>query len=251
MSRLELWIIRRIWISPLQYSRTVLVDQRLVVRLQALDVGHLRGLGVQVKLAVQSKEKRPTSGDGKSSTCSTNDEVLTWTPGPRAACSDLCGCTDACSLRGSARGRRNGSESCTSPEEQQIERRGGISASVTLLSYLPPLGWSSCWTSSPGRDTLPTKAQRSGRAKGQTGNQTGCKHCFAVIHCWNVRSDCVIGANLQILFCDELKFQKKEAENYHKENKIELTVPSWPQDMYTFSSPQLGAYIPHSVLKKQ
>lgn len=165
MSRLELWIIRIIWNSPLQYSRTVLVDQRLVVRLEPLDVRHFRGLGVQVKFAVQRKEKRPTSGDGKSGTCATNYVALTWTPGPRAACSDLCGCRDACSLRGSARGRRNGSESCTSPEEQQIEQRGGISASVKLLSYLPLLGWSSCWTSSPGRDILPTTAQRSGRGK--------------------------------------------------------------------------------------
>lgn len=57
MSRLELWIIRIIWMSPLQYSRTVLVDQRLVVRLEPLDVGHLRGLGVQVKLAVQRKRE--------------------------------------------------------------------------------------------------------------------------------------------------------------------------------------------------
>lgn len=57
MSRLELWIIRIIWNSPLQYSRTVLVDQRLVVRLEPLDIGHLCGLGVQVKLAVQRKEK--------------------------------------------------------------------------------------------------------------------------------------------------------------------------------------------------
>lgn len=43
-------------VLPLQYSRTVLVDQRLVVWLQFLDVGQLGGLGVQVKFAVRRIE---------------------------------------------------------------------------------------------------------------------------------------------------------------------------------------------------
>lgn len=38
-----------LFVSPLQYSRTVLVDQRLVVRLQLVDVGELGALCVQVK----------------------------------------------------------------------------------------------------------------------------------------------------------------------------------------------------------
>lgn len=42
-------------LSKLQYSGTVLVDQRLVVRLQLLNVGHLGGLGVQVKFAVEGR----------------------------------------------------------------------------------------------------------------------------------------------------------------------------------------------------
>lgn len=40
-------------VSPLQYSRTVLVDQRLVIRLQLVDVGQLAGLCVQIKFAVE------------------------------------------------------------------------------------------------------------------------------------------------------------------------------------------------------
>lgn len=116
---LVIWII---WISPLQCSGAVLVDQRLVVRLQLLDVGHLRGLGVQIEFAAERKEKVQRQVTGKPGARAAEDKMPTWTPGPRAACSDLCGCTGACSLRGSARGRRNGSESCTSPEGQQRER---------------------------------------------------------------------------------------------------------------------------------
>lgn len=40
-------------VSPLQYSRAVLVDQRLVVRLELLDGGQLSGLCVEVEFAVE------------------------------------------------------------------------------------------------------------------------------------------------------------------------------------------------------
>lgn len=45
-------------LSPLQYSRTVLVNQRLVVRLEFLYVGQIGGLGVQVKFAVKRIKER-------------------------------------------------------------------------------------------------------------------------------------------------------------------------------------------------
>lgn len=43
-------------LSPLQYSRAVLVNERLVVGLQLLDVRQLGGLGVKVEFAVQRTE---------------------------------------------------------------------------------------------------------------------------------------------------------------------------------------------------
>lgn len=190
-------------------------------------------------------------------------QVLTWTPGPRAACSDLFGCTDACSLRGSARGRRNGSESCTSPEEQQIERRGCVSASVKLLSYLPPLGWSTCWTSSPGRDTLPTTAQRSGRAEGQTESflnisllchsllkQKWLCHIYYIIYDISIiYYDYVI--YLQAWFCDELKFQKRKLWIITKKIKITNCTVMAPGHVH-FLQPTVGRIHPiFSAIKKQ
>lgn len=43
-------------VSPLEDSRTVLVDQRLVVGLQLVDVRQVGGLCVQVKFAVERTE---------------------------------------------------------------------------------------------------------------------------------------------------------------------------------------------------
>lgn len=58
-----------LFVSPLQYSRTVLVDQRLVVRLQLVDVWELGALCVQVKFAVERME------DAASGQCSEWDNV--------------------------------------------------------------------------------------------------------------------------------------------------------------------------------
>ena len=59
-------------VSPLQYSRTVLVDQRLVVRLQLVDVGQLGGFCVEVKFAVERMED---AASGQSSEQDSNVHV--------------------------------------------------------------------------------------------------------------------------------------------------------------------------------
>lgn len=106
-------------VSPLQYSRAVLVNKRLVVWLQLINVGQISGLGVQVKFAVQRIEDVTAASRIM---WIWERKTLTWTLGPRAAYAGLCHCTDACSLHGSARGRTNGSESCTAPEEREKEQ---------------------------------------------------------------------------------------------------------------------------------
>lgn len=112
-------------LSKLQYSGTVLVDQRLVVRLQLLNVRQLGGLGVQVKFAVEGRrmEGRLEVAIERQAVYlrerEREREMLTWIPGPMAASPGPCHCTSSCSCCASATGRTNGSESCTSPAERE------------------------------------------------------------------------------------------------------------------------------------
>lgn len=103
----------------------------------------------------------------------TEREMLTWIPGPMAASADPCHCTSPCSFCVSARGKRNGSESCTCPADGEalsyskpparclnptwVHHKLSLFSFLIIqkfLSFSPPLGWSTCWTSWLCKGTL-------------------------------------------------------------------------------------------------